>query len=80
MGGEVVRHEPSNVFMLRRNPEALEIFRTVGWLQYFERLQGHDNYVSLDFAKNLEGNHLEVRGVPIEISEQVIIEVTSLPR
>ena len=55
----------------------LEVFRTAGWLQYFERLQGHDDYVALDFARNLEGNHSEVRGVPIEFSEQAIAEVTT---
>ena len=80
MGGEVVHHEPSNVSMLRQNLEVLEVFRTVGCLQYFEIIQGHDNYVALDFARNLEGNHSDVRGVPIEFSEQEIEEVTSLLR
>ena len=47
----------------------MEIFQTAGWLQYFEQLQGHDDYVTLDFARNLEGNHIEVRGIPIEVSE-----------
>lgn len=80
MGGEVVRHEPSNVFVLRQNLEALEVIRTSRWLQFFEILQGHDDYVALAFARNLEGNHLEVKGVPIEFSEQVIAEVTGLPQ
>lgn len=79
MGGEVVHHEPSNVSVLRQNPELLEVFRTIGWLQYFERLQGHDDYVALDFARNLEGNHSEVKGMPIEFFEQAIAEVTGLP-
>ena len=80
MGGVAVHHEPSNVSLLRRNPEALKIFRDAGWLQYFEQLQGHDDYVALDFARNLEGNHSEVRGVPIGISKQEIAEVMGIPR
>ena len=56
----------------------MEIFQAAGWLQYFERLQGHGDYVALDFARNLEGNHSEVRGVPIEVSEQAIAEVTRI--
>ena len=69
MGGEPVRHEPSNVSMLRQNPEALEVFMAAGWLQYFEKLQGYNNYVALDFAMNLEGDRYVVRGVPIDFSE-----------
>jgi hypothetical protein len=53
MGGEPVRHEPSNVFMLQQSPEVLEAFRTIGWLQYFERLQGYNNSISLEFSMNL---------------------------
>ena len=80
MGGEPVHHEPSNVFMLRQNPEALEVFRAAGWLQYFEKLQGYNNFVALDFAMNLEGDRSVVRGVPIDFSKQAIAEVTDLPR
>ena len=79
MGGEPVRHEPSNVSMLRHNPEALEVFRVARWLQYFEKLQGYNNFVALDFAMNLEGDPSVVRGVPINFSKQAIVEVTSLP-
>ena len=80
MGGEPIRHEPNNVSMLRQNPEALEIFMVARWLQYFEKLQGYNNSVALDFAMNLEGDHSVVRGVPINFSEQAIGEVTSLPQ
>ena len=79
MGGEPIHHETSNVSMMRQNPEALEVFRAAGWLQYFEKLQGYNNYVALDFAMNLEGDCFVVRGVPIDFSEQVIAEVTGLP-
>ena len=80
MGGEEVRHEPSNISLLQQNPMAMEIFQAAGWLQYFERLQGHDDYLALYFARNLEGNHSEVRGVPIEVSEQAIAEVMGIQR
>jgi hypothetical protein len=79
MGGELVHHEPSNVYMLRHNPEALEVFRATGWLQYFKKLQGYNNFVALDFAMNLEGDRSVVRGVPVDFSEQAITEVTGLP-
>ena len=57
----------------------LEVFRATGWLQYFEKLQGYNNFVALDFAMNLEGDRSVVRGVPINFFEQVIVEVTDLP-
>ena len=80
MGGKPIRHEPSNVSMLRQNPEALEVFRATGWLQYFEKIQGYNNSVTLDFAMNLEGDRYVVRDVPIDFSEKAIAEVTGLPR
>ena len=80
MGGEHVRHEPSNVSMLQQNPKVLEDFRVIGWLQYFEKLQGYNNSVALDFAMNLEGDRSVVRGVPIGFSEWAIVEVTGLLR
>lgn len=46
----------------------------------FQKLQGYNNYVALDFAMNLEGGHSMVRGVPINFFEQAIAEVTGLPR
>ena len=78
MGGVAVRHEPSNVSLLRQNPATMEIFQTAGLLQYFEQLQGHDDYVALDFTRNLEGNHSEVRGIPIKVSEQAIVEAMGI--
>ena len=69
MGGEHVCHEPSNVSMLRQNLEALEVFRAIAWLQYFEELQGYNSFVALDFAMNWEGDRSMVRGVPIDFSE-----------
>jgi hypothetical protein len=80
IGGEPARHGPSNVFMLQQNPEALEVFRSTGWLQYFKKLQGYNNYVALDFAMNLEGDRSMVKGVPIDFSEKAIVEVIGLPR
>ena len=79
MGGEPDCHEPSNVSMLRQNPEALEVFKVAGWLQYFEKLEGYNNFVALDFAMNLEGDRSVVRGVPIDFSDKAIAEVTNLP-
>jgi hypothetical protein len=66
--------------MLRQNPEALEVFMATGWLQYFEKLQGYNNSVALDFAMNLEGNRSMVKGLPIDFSEQEVAEVTGLPQ
>ena len=69
MGGEPLHHEPSNVSLLQQNPVALEVFMATRWLQYFKKLQGYNNSISLDFAMNLEGDHSMVRGVPIDFSE-----------
>ena len=80
MGGEPIRHELSNVSMLQQIPKALEVFTAAGGLQYFEKIQGYNNSISLDFAMNLEGDRFVVRGLPIGFSEQEIAEETGLPQ
>ena len=60
--------------------EAFGIFEEVGWTSYFEILTGFDEEVALQFAQNLMEYYSEVGGMRIEVSEKIIVELTSLPR
>jgi hypothetical protein len=53
MGGYVIRYEPATTALLELYPEAYQIFLWVGWLSYFQRLQGFDQQQVLQFAQNL---------------------------
>jgi hypothetical protein len=80
MGGYAVRHEPVTLDALRRCPEVYRIFEDAGWVAYFERLDGFDSDISLEFTHNLTGTHSHVRGLEISVTEAVISSVTGLPR
>lgn len=54
-------------------------FKDTGWFEFFRRLEGSDGGISMEFAKNLERNHTEVRGLKLEVTERVISRVTALP-
>ena len=57
MGGFVVRHEPAATDALRWNRKVLEIFEEVGWMEYFERLNGFHEGMVLQFSQNLAWDH-----------------------
>jgi hypothetical protein len=56
MGGFAVRHEPVTLDTLRWHPEVYIIFEDVGWVAYFERLDGFDSDISVEFAQKFNRN------------------------
>ena len=78
--GIPARHGPPNTRELRRNAEFFAIFEAAGWTEFFQRLNGFHQEIALQFALNLTETHSEVRGLHIEVSEAIVVEVTSLPR
>jgi hypothetical protein len=68
MGGFAVCHEPITLDTLRRLPKVYRIFEDAGWVAYFERLEGFDNDIALEFAQNLTRTHLHVIGLEISVT------------
>ena len=80
MGWFTIRCEPESMEPLRRDVEAFIIFEDAGWTSYFERLIGFDEEVSLQFAQNLMEYYSKVGGMRIEVSEEIIVELTGMLR
>ena len=59
--------------------ECFVIFEEASWNSYFERLTGFEE-VALQFAQKLMQDYSKVGGMRIELFEQIIAEVTGLPR
>ena len=78
--GIPTRYEPLNTGALRRNVAIFTIFQAAGWTEFFERLNGFHREAALQFALNLTETHSEVWGLPIEVSEAIIVEVTGTPQ
>lgn len=79
MGGEIIRHAPGSTEALEGCPKACQIFKDAGWFESFQMLEGLEGSVSMEFAKNLERNQTEVRGLKLEVMEEVIARVIGLP-
>lgn len=79
MGGPLIHHEPESTDQLQIHAQAWQIFHNSGWHIYFERLQGFDKEVSLEFALNLEGGNSQVRGMWIIVTEEAIAVVSGFP-
>jgi hypothetical protein len=75
MGGRSVRREPT---LLRVTEQAREILHRLGWTEYFNRLQGDDTNVTLEFFQNLQGEISTVQGIRIPVTSEIIAEVTGL--
>lgn len=63
MGGLAVQHEPENTTSVRSNPMVWQVFVDAGWDTYFDRLQGFDGGITMEFNLNLEENYSWVRGL-----------------
>ena len=66
--GPLVRYEPKNLDALRENREVFAIFWEAGWIEYFQILNGFHEEKTFQFAMNLIGDHLEIRGLRIYVS------------
>lgn len=53
MGGVVRHHEPYSIKELRDYPSDYSIFKAAGWLMYFNRMQGFNGHINLEFMQNL---------------------------
>ena len=56
------------------------IFQAVGWTEFFQHMNGFHRETALQFSLNLSETHSEVRGLRIEVSEEIVAEVTILPQ
>ena len=78
--GIPARHELVNTWALRRNAEVFSIFEAVGWTEYFQHLNGFHTKTTIEFTPNLTDTHSEVRGMCIEVTKAIVVEVTCLPQ
>ena len=76
MGGKTVRSEPQELIV---SAAAREILEKAGWMNYFSRLWESNEAVALEFLQNLQENYSIVREKWIEVTDDIIAEVSGLP-
>ena len=78
------RMEPTNPSKLYVNPKVNDAFQKSFWLEYFNRNQGFDDGISLEFSHNFQNLEEQeymtiVKGLQIQINEPMLVIVTRLP-
>ena len=59
--------------------KAYQIFKDAGWFEFFQRLEGSNKVIAMEFANNLKRNQTKVRGLQLEVTKEVISHVMTLP-
>lgn len=72
MGGQDVRHKLKSTEQVQCNADVWKVFLDSRWHVYFERLQGFNEAIIVEFVLNLEGNHSRVCGMDIYVTEEAI--------
>ena len=47
-------------------------------LEFFEQLKGSEELAAMEFAKNMDRNQTEVKGLKLEVTEEVIAQLREL--
>jgi hypothetical protein len=76
MGGRGVQTDPT---LLNITEKARDILHQLGWMEYFNRLQGYDMNVTLELFQNLQGEKSMVQGMQISVTLEILEKVTGLP-
>jgi len=78
-GGEINRFEPSDMALLKLKPGYEELFRRVGCLRFYQKLDGHHLDISYRFALGYDGKALKIGDLVIPTTERDISIVTGIP-
>jgi hypothetical protein len=75
----VVRAEPNRCQALLMFDGAYSDLEKYGWLQFIRKFDGYNLAVAWQFALSFDGYRAKIGDVQLEISEQFLSSVTSLP-
>ena len=59
-------------------PDCARVFSKVGWLNYFEKIDGHHTEVSYKFAQGLDKDIVTFDTLKVELTRELIVEGTGI--
>ena len=67
------------------NAKVVEAFQKLNWLKFFNKIDGYDDEVVAKFALNVKKVsvhecRVDVKGIPLILNEELLSNVTGLPR
>ena len=76
--GKTNRAEPSNMSWVQAFPNCARLFLEAGWLNYFEKIDGHHTKVSYKFAQGLDNDMVTFDTLKIELTRELIAEAIGI--
>ena len=74
--GKTNRAKPSDMSQAKTFPDYAKLFSEAGWLNYFEKIDGHHTEDSYKFSQGLEKNIVTFNTLKIELTRELIVEAT----
>ena len=77
--GKTNRDEPSDMSWVQAFPDYARLFSKAGWLNYFEKIDGHHTEVSYKLGQGLDNDIVTFDTLKIEVTRELIAEATGIP-
>ena len=74
--GKTNRDEPSDMSWVQDFPNCARLFLEVGWLSFFEKIDGYQTEVSYKFVECVDKDIVTFDTLKIELTRELIEEVT----
>jgi hypothetical protein len=78
--GSMVRFEPTDTTLIEQNPNHVDSFKRMGCWRFCKNLEGHHLELSRDFVHNFKEDKTQVGSLEIQLTIELIAEVTKIPR
>ena len=73
------RLEPEKFNPIDIHEKCMEIFEKKQWVTFFEKFDGHNDNVSLDFAETFDGETAIVGNLNFRLYEDILAQIIGLP-
>ena len=76
--GKTNREEPSDLSWVKNFPDCAQLFAKVGWLVFFENIEGYRLEVSYKFAQCLEKDIVSFDTLKFKLTRELLAEATGI--
>ena len=74
------RLEPKKFNPTDIHENCMDIFEKKQWVTFFEKFDGYNEQVSLDFAETFDGEGVIVGNLHFRLSEDILAQIIGLPQ
>ena len=76
--GKTNRAEPSDMSWVQTFPDCAKLFLEVGWLVFFERIEGYHSEVSYTFTQCLDKDMVSFDTLNFKLTRELLVEAIGI--